>query len=51
MVDNTHSGISYQLNNWNDTISCNSKEFVTFKAKIERKFCETLETKLANSLP
>ena len=29
IVDSTHCGISYQLNDLNDTISCNSKESVT----------------------
>ena len=28
-ADSTHCGISYQLDNLNDTISCNSKESVT----------------------
>ena len=28
-VDSTHCGISYQMNDLNDTISCNSKESVT----------------------
>ena len=44
-VDSTHCGISYQLNDLNGTISCNSKESVTnLRLKLERNHCVTLVT-------